>query len=102
MLRTTFHERVETMLAYVEEEDECRSRYLLRYFGQEDSADCGRCDICRERAKKPQDLAARLKAFIKAPYTLADIRAAFGTSDSAWQDVLRELIDNGEVPPYEP
>ena len=102
MLRTTFHERVETMLAYVEEEDECRSRYLLRYFGQEESADCGRCDICRERAKKPQDLAARLKAFIKAPYTLADIRAAFGTSDSAWQDVLRELIDNGEVPPYEP
>ena len=101
MLRTVFHERVETMLSYVTEEDECRSRYLLRYFGQEESSDCGRCDICRERAKKPQDLAARLKAFIKAPYTLADVRAAFGTSDSAWQDVLREQIDNGEVPPYE-
>ena len=77
------------------------SRYLLRYFGQEDSADCGHCDICRERAKKPQDLATRLKAFIQAPYTLADVRAAFGTADSAWEDVLRELIDNGEIPPYE-
>ena len=101
LLRTAFRERMETMLAFVAEEDECRSRYLLRYFGQEESADCGRCDICRARAKKPQDLAARLKAFIRAPYTLADVRTAFGTADSAWQDVLRDLIDRGEVPPYE-
>jgi ATP-dependent DNA helicase RecQ len=85
----------------VAEEDECRSRYLLRYFGQEDSADCGHCDICRERAKKPQDLASRLKAFVKSPYTLADVRAAFGTADSAWMDVLRDLIDRGELPPYD-
>ena len=101
MLRSVYHERVETMLSFVAEEDECRSRYLLRYFGQEESADCGKCDICRERAKKPQDLAARMKAFIKAPYTLDDIRTAFGTVDTAWLDVLRDLIDRGEVPPYE-
>jgi len=101
MLKEHFHGRVQTMLAYAAEEDECRSRYLLRYFGQEDSEDCGRCDVCRERAKKPRDLAARLKAFIRAPYTLADVRTAFGTADSAWQEVLRELIDRGEVPPYE-
>ena len=100
MLKETFHGRLQTMLEYASEEDECRSRFLLRYFGQTESADCGRCDICRERAKKPQDLADRLKAFIRAPYTLADVRAAFGTADTAWQDVLRDLIDRGEVPPY--
>ena len=100
MLKSVYHERVETMLSYVAEEDECRSRYLLRYFGQEESADCGRCDVCREKAKRPQDLATRLKAFVKAPYTLADVRAAFGTADSAWMDVLRDLIDRGELPPY--
>ena len=43
----------------------------------------------------------RLKAFIKAPYTLDDIRTAFGTVDTTWLDVLRDLIDRGEVPPYE-
>ena len=101
MLRGAFRERKEAMLEYASEEDECRSRFLLRYFGQEESADCGRCDICRERAKRPQDLASRLKAFIKGPYTLDDIRTAFGTADTAWQDVLRELIDRGEVPPYD-
>ena len=101
MLKRVFYERLETMLSYVQEEDECRSRYLLRYFGQEESADCSRCDICRERAKQPQDFRTRLKAFVKAPYSLADVRAAFGTSDSAWQEVLRELIDSGEIPTYE-
>ena len=101
MLKDVFHGRVETMLSYVAEEDECRSRYLLRYFGQEESADCGCCDICRERARRPRDLAARLKAFIRPPYTLSDVRAAFGTADSAWLDVLRDLIDRGEVPPYD-
>ena len=101
MLRNAFHERMQTMLDYAAEEDECRSRFLLRYFGQEESADCGRCDICRERAKKPQDLEERLKSFIKAPYTLDDVRTAFATADSAWMDVLRDLIDRGEVPPYE-
>ena len=101
LLRSAFQERMRTMLDYAAEEDECRSRFLLRYFGQEDSTDCGRCDICRERAKRPQDLAARLKAFIKAPYTLDDVRTAFGTADTAWMDVLRNLIDRGEVPPYE-
>ena len=100
-LRTAFRERMQTMLSFVAEEQECRSRYLLRYFGQEESADCGRCDICRGRSKRPRDLATRLKAFIRPPYTLADVRTAFGTADTAWQDVLRELIDNGEVPPYE-
>jgi len=101
MLRNVFHERVQTMLDYAAEGEECRSRFLLRYFGQTDSTDCGRCDICRSRARQPQDLAARLKAFIKAPYSLADVRTAFGTADNAWQDVLRDLIDHGEVPPYD-
>ncbi len=100
-LRSAFRERMQTMLDFVQEQEECRSRYLLRYFGQADSADCLRCDICRERAKRPREVAARLKEFIKAPYTLADVRTAFGTADTAWMDVLRELIDKGEVPPYE-
>ena len=101
LLRNAFHERVQTMLDFVAEQEECRSRFLLRYFGQSDSADCGRCDICRERNRKPKDLAASLKAFIRPPYTLDDIRAAFGTGDQGWMEVLRELIDRGEVPPYE-
>ena len=101
MLRNAFHERLETMLSFVAEQDECRSRFLLRYFGQEESEDCGHCDICREKARNHRDLASRLKASIRAPYTLDDVRTAFGTADTGWMEVLRGLIDRGEVPPYE-
>ena len=48
MLLKCWRERSETMLEYVREEDECRSRFLLRYFGQEETEDCGCCDICKE------------------------------------------------------
>jgi len=46
-LKKSMHDRSLAMIDYVEEEDECRSRRLLRYFGQSDSKDCGNCDICR-------------------------------------------------------
>ena len=100
LLRSTYRERVQSMLEYVQEEDECRSQYLLRYFGQEESAPCGKCDVCRSAAAAPADLAASLKAWISArggSYTLADVRAAFGTADETYLDVLRRLIDRGEV-----
>ena len=103
MLRSTFRERVQTMLDYVEEEDECRSQFLLRFFGQEESKPCGKCDLCRSGAVKPRELAARLKAWIEArggSYTLLELRAAFGTAEDSYLGVLRELIDRHEVPNY--
>lgn len=91
------------MLDFVEEEHECRSQFLLRYFGQEKSAPCGKCDICRSGAARPQELGRQLKAWIEAHggrYTLADLRAAFGQAEDGWLEVLRELIDRKDVPPY--
>ena len=101
MLHGTYHERVQTMISYVEEADECRSQFLLRYFGQAVSAPCGKCDLCRSGAAKPIDQAAALKEWIQARsgrYTLTELRAAFGPGDDSHLEVLRELIDRGDVP----
>ena len=102
MLRSTYAQRVLAMIEYVEEEDECRSQYLLKYFGQEESAPCGKCDVCRAAKAGPEDLPGKLKTWISAHknYTLKQVRTAFGTADEKYLDVLRELIDRGEVPPY--
>lgn len=48
-LRQNAEDRRAAMLEYVSEGGECRSRRILRYFGQEESADCGTCDVCRSR-----------------------------------------------------
>ena len=94
------------MFDYVEETTECRSKFLLRYFGEESDHDCGTCDICRERKKDEKSFAKKIKAFIDSKggkYTLMEIREAFGSpSDegSGFLSILRELIDSGSVPPY--
>ncbi len=41
-------ERVRKMIAYVEDAF-CRQRQLLQYFGEEDTRDCGICDVCLGR-----------------------------------------------------
>ena len=47
--KADFEKRILAMIDYCENESECRSRQLLRYFGETESEDCGHCDICRAR-----------------------------------------------------
>lgn len=113
MLRESFHARVEAMLEYVSETSECRSRYLLRYFGQTEAADCGTCDVCRARraalpARTLQQMTRRkLIEYIDekdGEYSLEEIVAEFGNPSGNhspdYLDILRQLIDNGDVPMY--
>ena len=41
-----FRERIQAMIAYATNDHVCRSRQLLRYFGEADSYDCRQCDVC--------------------------------------------------------
>ena len=45
-LKTRFSQRIDKMLEYANCEKICRSRMLLRYFGEAKSEDCGQCDVC--------------------------------------------------------
>ena len=99
MLKSSFGERMQKMIDYISEEDTCRSAYLLEYFGQSESEDCGTCDICRavkSKAAGPVEAAARLSTFINheksGVYMLEDIPMEL-------IPVLRRLIDEGTVPP---
>lgn len=107
MLVDTYHERVNSMIDYVTEDDTCRPRFLLSYFGQEDSKDCGCCDICLASRKRvsSKEVASYVNDEMQGKYTLEDIRERYGNvddnSDEAILAVLRSLIDSGTIPPYE-
>ena len=133
MLRESFHARAEAMLEYVSETSECRSRYILRYFGQTEAADCGTCDVCRARraaapvhepvegTDKPEEkfppnppartlqqmTRRKLIEYIDrkdGKYSIEDIVAEFGNPSKNYSpdflDILRQLIDDGDVPVY--
>ena len=42
-------DRIERVIEYITDDRHCRSRLLLRYFGEPHAADCGRCDVCLRR-----------------------------------------------------
>ncbi|WP_455069679.1 RecQ family ATP-dependent DNA helicase [Prevotella aurantiaca] len=44
--KETFENRIAAMISYLKNDYTCRSRQLLRYFGEDRSSDCGCCDIC--------------------------------------------------------
>lgn len=59
------------MIAYAENDYVCRSRQLLRYFGEEKSTDCGQCDVCRAHGGKVVDS----DAFAAAKQEILDLLA---------------------------
>ena len=115
LLKSSALERMQKMIDYISEEDTCRSAYLLEYFGQKESADCGTCDVCRSSRKTSskdsaatyQDTADEMAGFINdemsGTYTLDDLARRFSSPGSVsahiWKNILRRLIDLGTVPP---
>ena len=41
-----FRQRIHAIIAYATDDKVCRSRQLLRYFGEANDHDCGQCDVC--------------------------------------------------------
>lgn len=109
-LKTSAEERIGKMIDYVGEEDICRSSYLLEYFGQTESEECGTCDVCRTASRKSpaeagqltEEISAYINGELGGRYSLDDMKRRFGSSASPesdrYIDVLRRLIDDGTVP----
>jgi ATP-dependent DNA helicase RecQ len=47
--RQQYTQRVEKMLDYISLENQCRSRFIAVYFGDETAGDCGVCDNCLQQ-----------------------------------------------------
>ncbi len=46
-----YSERLSKMILYSENETQCRSQYLEKYFGVEEPKECGACDICLSKRR---------------------------------------------------
>lgn len=103
LLKDSAHKRMQKMLDYINEDDVCRSAYLLEYFGQTESAACGTCDVCRASAAMERELVSFINDEMQGTYTFDEAVRRFGSPTSYVSDlyitVLRRLIDEGTVPP---
>ena len=97
-----FEERIAAMINYMKNSYICRSRQLLRYFGEKCSTDCGCCDVClaykdedKELKKVLRDTICSLLSDGKKHHITElkniDKNASLTNQDSL-QTVLKELI----------
>ena len=102
--------RMEKMVDYISEDGVCRSRYLLEYFGQTESSDCGTCDICRSRKSMTagsEEHEALMASFIRdemtGSYAIEDVLRRFSSpgplSHEECLEILRRLIEEGQISP---
>lgn len=75
-------QRINAMIKYATNDDICRSRQLLRYFGEERSNDCNQCDVCiahkkqhenKDEQKKAEELIKELLSD-KKPHSITEIK----------------------------
>ena len=107
MLRRTATQRTEAMISYVRDADTCRSQALLAYFGQRESAACGKCDVCLSKgvgeAQTLESLEAQILQFVRSmggKYTLGQFQERFAVQNGRSSlRLLRRMLDDNLVPP---
>jgi len=99
--------RMEAMRDYVYSVDSCRVAKMLKYFGERDACDCGKCDICRERKRMDKagaihdSIARRLEEALKnSPdgITIDSLRKMFVPRQlNEAIALLRQMVEDGDV-----
>jgi ATP-dependent DNA helicase RecQ len=66
-----YKDQVETVIEYGSSNHICRSRFLLNYFGQSKSENCGICDVCLSRKKSglQENTFSEIEIFLKNTLT---------------------------------
>lgn len=99
--REVMEEQIESVFHYLESSN-CRSRTLLAYFDETESADCGVCDQCiKEKSKKNKLKQIEQQIIEKLSQQSTDLQElihylTIGEEEER-VNVLRQLIDRGVV-----
>ena len=95
-------ERIKHVIEYITDDRHCRSRLLLRYFGEPHAADCRRCDVCLRRTHSnltQWELNAVRDTLVtllrdRAPQSIHAIVSRLPLSSEKNHHALRYLFDN--------
>lgn len=91
--------RLNAVIQFVENDQQCRLKSLLSYFDEQKEEDCGSCDVCRKRkhSNKLKELETAIKeALLDGPKSLLDLRQEFSEFPNFAQ-ALRACIELEEI-----
>ena len=94
-------ERVKAVIDFVNNNEECRSVQLLRYFNETKSKPCGRCDVCLSGMDSKrfdyQSVENRLVNLVSESNVPIEevLRQCSDVGDDRLMEAIRFLVDNG-------
>lgn len=93
-----YKSRMETMINYVSNNNHCRSKLLLDYFGEDNTLNCGICDVCLEK-NKTNNTNEKVIKLLKAEgaQKLNTIITKLNEEPNKVIDAIRLLLDNKEI-----
>ena len=103
--KARYEARIKAMEEYVTTENICRSRMLLRYFGEKNEHNCGQCDVCLSK-RATNDLSEESYEEVKrqildllshSPLTPAETADQIKAEKEDIGQVIRYLLDEGEL-----
>ena len=103
--KARYEARIKAMEEYVTTENICRSRMLLRYFGEKNEHNCGQCDVCLSK-RATDNLSEESYEEVKrqildllshSPLTPAETADQIKAEKEDIGQVIRYLLDEGEM-----
>ena len=103
--KARYEARIKAMEEYVTTENICRSRMLLRYFGEKNEHNCGQCDVCLSK-RATDNLSVESYEEVKrqildllshSPLTPAETADQIKAEKEDIGQVIRYLLDEGEL-----
>ncbi|KAB6409691.1 RecQ family ATP-dependent DNA helicase [Bacteroides xylanisolvens] len=102
--KARYEARIKAMEEYVISENVCRSRMLLRYFGEKNEHNCGQCDVCLSHratdtltGKSLEELKKKITELLaQKPHTPAEIAEKIEAEKERVSEVIQYLLEEGE------
>ena len=100
-----YEARIRAMVDYVTSETACRSRMLLRYFGEKNENNCGQCDVClsgHAAPELPTDTFEKLKKELltilqEQVLTPAEVAEKTEADRDLLSHAIQYLLEEGEI-----
>lgn len=102
--KESYTKRIEAMISYAEDNNKCRSRMLLHYFGERNEHNCGVCDVClagRRKAAADEETQAIRTALLQQltalPQAAAEVMDRLPYDREKVLKVIRQLVDEEKI-----
>lgn len=90
-----------SVVNYVSDASQCKSRLLLNYFGETDSSDCGNCSVCIQKKKTPKNTIETAQNILKLlenmTLTSREIENSLELTSEETIFALRMLLESGKI-----